>query len=84
MDMIRSILNYSTIPLSLWMHALKIIVIPIKIVPTTPYELWMRRKPKVKVYNPHEKKLDAITISDFFINYLEKFKYKFYCPNHKK
>ncbi|RDX88425.1 hypothetical protein CR513_29983, partial [Mucuna pruriens] len=38
---------------------------------------------KVKAYNPHEKKLDARTISSFFIGYFEKSKgYKFYCPNH--
>jgi len=35
------------------------------------------------VYNPHEKKLDARTISGFFIGYPDKSKgYIFYCPNH--
>ncbi|KAJ1434073.1 Integrase, catalytic core, partial [Sesbania bispinosa] len=38
---------------------------------------------KVRIYNPHEKKLDARTISGYFIDYPEKSKgYKFYCPNH--
>ena len=35
------------------------------------------------MYNPHEKKLDSRTVSDYFIGYLEKSKgYRFYCPNH--
>ena len=100
MDMVRSMLSYSTIPLSLWMHALKTIVylhnrVRSKVVPKTPYELWTGRKPslrhlhvwgclaEVKVYNPHEKKFGARTISGFFIGYPEKSKdYRFYCPNH--
>ena len=36
-----------------------------------------------RVYNPHEKKLDARTISGYFIGYPEKSKgYRFYCPTH--
>ncbi|KAA0061857.1 copia-like pol polyprotein [Cucumis melo var. makuwa] len=38
---------------------------------------------EVRIYNPHEKKLDSRTTSVFFIGYLEKSKrYRFYCPNH--
>ncbi|KAL0541282.1 hypothetical protein IC582_021324 [Cucumis melo] len=38
---------------------------------------------EVRMYNPHEKKLDSRTTSGFFIGYLEKSKgYRFYCPNH--
>ncbi|TXG69418.1 hypothetical protein EZV62_004353 [Acer yangbiense] len=38
---------------------------------------------KVRIYNPHEKKLDLRTTSDFFIGYPEKSKgYRFYCPSH--
>ncbi|KAJ1412275.1 gag-polypeptide of LTR copia-type, partial [Sesbania bispinosa] len=38
---------------------------------------------EVRIYNPHEKKLDARTISGYFIGYPEKSKgYRFYCPNH--
>ena len=75
MDMGRSIISYNTIPLSLWMHALKTVAyllnrVPSKTVSTTPYELWTRRKPnlrhlytwgcltEMRIYNPHEKKLD--------------------------
>ena len=38
---------------------------------------------EVKVYNPHEKNVDARTISGFFICYPKKSKgCRFYCPNH--
>ncbi len=37
---------------------------------------------EVRIYNPHEKKLDFITVSEFFIGYPEKSKgFRFYCPN---
>src|SRR6266540_1228511 len=50
MDMVRSMLSYSTLPISLWMEALKTAVhilnrVPSKSVPKTPYELWTGRKP---------------------------------------
>jgi hypothetical protein len=49
MDMVRSMLNYSTLLISLWMEALKIVVhilnqVPSKSVPKTPYEMWTGRK----------------------------------------
>ncbi|RDX71092.1 hypothetical protein CR513_49605, partial [Mucuna pruriens] len=84
MDMVRSMMNYIIVPLSLWMYALKSAAyllnrVPSKVVPKTPYKLWTRRK----VYNPHEKKLDARSISGFFIGYPKKLKgYIFSCPNH--
>jgi len=100
MEMVRSMLSYSSVHLSLWMHALKSATyllnwVPSKAVPKTPYELWTGKKPslrhlhvwgcpaKVRIYNPHEKKLDARTISGYFIGYPERSKgYRFYCPNH--
>jgi hypothetical protein len=69
--------------------------VPCKSIPKTPFELWTRRKSilrhlhvwgcptEVRLYNPHENKLDFRTISGSFIGYPEKSKgYKFYCPNH--
>ena len=100
MEMVRSMLSYSSVPLSLWMHALKSATyllnwVPSKAVPKTPYELWTGKKPslrhlhvwgcpaEVRIYNPHEKKLDARTISGYFIGYPKRSKaYRFYCPNH--
>ena len=100
MDMVRSMMNNSSVPVSLWMYALRTAAyllnrIPSKAVPKTPYELGTGRKPslrhlhvwgcqaEVRIYNPHERKLDPRTISGFFIGYPEKSKgYRFYCPNH--
>ena len=53
MDMVRSMLSNSSLPLSLWMEALKTSVyllnrIPSKAVPKTPFELWTGRKPSLR------------------------------------
>ena len=53
MDMVRSMLNYSIVPLSLWMHTLKYAAYvlnkdPGKVVPKFPYELWIGRKPSLR------------------------------------
>ena len=104
MDMVRSMLNYSTVPLSLWIYALKTAAyllnrVPSKAVPITPYELWTGRKPslrhlhvwgcpaEVRVYNPHERKLDEITTNGSFIKFpLMWIIYPYFCwatPNMK-
>jgi hypothetical protein len=54
MDMVRSMLNYSMLPISLWMEALKIVVhilnrVPNKSVPKTSYELWTERTPSILI-----------------------------------
>jgi len=90
MDMVRSMMSYSTLPLSLWMEALKTAIhilnrVPSKSVLKTPYELWTGWKPSVhlrvwgspaeaKVFNPNIGKLDPKTISCHFIGYPEKSK----------
>jgi len=69
--------------------------VPDKEVQKIPFELWIGRKPslrhlhvwgcqtEVRIYNPKEKKLDARTISGYFIGYPVKSKgYMFYCPTH--
>ena len=52
MDMVRSMISYSTLPISLWMEALKTAIhilnrVPSKSVPKTPYELWTVKKPSL-------------------------------------
>ena len=91
MDMVRSMLINSTLPVSLWMYALKNAMyllnrVPSKAVPKTPFELWTNRTPsirhlhvwgcqtEIRIYNPHERKLDARTISGYFIGYPKKVK----------
>ena len=53
MDMVRSILSNSTLPLSLWMYARKTVVyllnrVPSNAIPKTPFELWIGRKPSLR------------------------------------
>jgi len=52
MDMVRSMLSYSSLPVELWMEALKTAAhilnrVPSKSVPKTPFELWTGRKPSL-------------------------------------
>ena len=52
MDIVCSMISYSTLPLSLWMEALKTAIhilnrVPSKSVPKTPYELWTGRVPSL-------------------------------------
>ena len=52
MDMVRSMISYSTLPLSLWIEALKPAIhilnrVSSKSVPKTPYELWTERVPSL-------------------------------------
>ena len=53
MDMVRSILSNSCLPISLWMYALKTTMyllnrVPSKVVQKTPFELWTSRKPNLR------------------------------------
>ena len=53
MDMVRSMLSNSSLPISLWMEAFKSVMyllnrIPSKIVPKIPFELWTKRKPSLR------------------------------------
>jgi hypothetical protein len=52
MDMVRSMISYSTLLLSLWIEALKTVIhilnrVPSKSVPKTPYQLSTRRVPSL-------------------------------------
>ena len=52
MDMVRSMISYSTLPISLWMEVLKTTIhilnrVPSKSVPKTPYELWTKKEPSL-------------------------------------
>jgi len=53
MDMVRSMMSYSTLPLGLWMEALKTAIhilnrVPSKSVPKTPNELWTGKVPSLR------------------------------------
>ena len=52
-DMVRSMINHSSLPDSLWGEALKTAVyilnrVPSKVVAKTPYELWTGKKPSIR------------------------------------
>ncbi|KAK0570626.1 hypothetical protein LWI29_004072 [Acer saccharum] len=53
LDMVRSMLSYSTLPISFWGYALQTAIyilndVPSKSVPKTPHELWTGRKPSLQ------------------------------------
>ena len=55
MDMVRSMISYSTLPISLWMEALKtanhiLNRVLSKLVPKTPYELWTANEPSLNYF----------------------------------
>ena len=59
-------ISYTTLPIELWMEALKTIVhilnrVPSKSVPKTPYEMWTGKKPTLNYFHvwgcPAEAKL---------------------------
>ncbi|KAL6334824.1 hypothetical protein AAG906_021792 [Vitis piasezkii] len=52
-DMVRSMINHSTLPESLWGEAVKTVVynlnrVPSKAIAKTPYELWTSKKPSIR------------------------------------
>ena len=51
--MVRSMMSYSTLPISFWRYALKtamhlLNLVPSKYIPKTPMELWSGRKPSMR------------------------------------
>ena len=55
MDMVRSMISYSSLPISLWMEALKTAIhilnrVPSKSVPKISYELWTRKEPSLNYF----------------------------------
>jgi hypothetical protein len=75
MDMVRSMISYSTLLVSLWMEALKTAIhilnrVPSKSVLKTPYEMWTGRVPSVnhlRVWgSPAEAKVFNLTIAKLY------------------
>jgi hypothetical protein len=71
MDMVRNMLSYSSLLISLWMEDLKTTIhilnrVPSKSVPKTPYELWIGRKTTMNYLHvwgyPAEAKLFNLSI----------------------
>ena len=97
LEMVKSMISYSTLPISFWGYAQKIAMhilnlVPSKSVPNTPKELWSRHKSSMKylhiwgcpahVLKGKSDKLEAKTKVCIFLGYsMETKGYLFY--NHK-
>ncbi|KAH9725006.1 Integrase catalytic domain-containing protein [Citrus sinensis] len=84
LDMVRSMLSYSSLPISFWGLALETAVyllnlVPSKSVPKTPIELWSGRKPSLRhvciwgspahVLKPKANKMDSCSEVCMFVGY---------------
>ncbi|KAJ9552913.1 LOW QUALITY PROTEIN: hypothetical protein OSB04_016958 [Centaurea solstitialis] len=100
LDMVRSMMCHSTLPVSFWGHALETAAhilnrAPTKSVEKTPYELWKGKKPKmsflkiwgceVYVKRPTSEKLKPKSDKCFFVGYPKTtMGYYFYNPEENK
>ncbi|KAJ9567534.1 hypothetical protein OSB04_003500, partial [Centaurea solstitialis] len=100
LDMVRSMMCHSTLPVSFWEHALETAAhilnrAPTKSVEKTPYELWKGKKPKmsflkiwgceVYVKRPTSEKLKPKSDKCFFVGYPKTtVGYYFYNPEENK
>ncbi|GJU21257.1 retrotransposon protein, putative, ty1-copia subclass [Tanacetum coccineum] len=100
LDMVRSMMNSTTLPKSFWGYTLEsaariLNMIPTKKVDKTPYELWHRKAPKLSylrvwgcealVKRDTPDKLDPRSIKCIFVGYpKETMDYYFYYPTKNK
>ncbi|KAJ9555886.1 hypothetical protein OSB04_010500 [Centaurea solstitialis] len=100
LDMVRSMMCRSSLPVSFWGHALETAAhilnrVPTKSVENTPYEIWMGKKPKlsflkiwgceVYVKRPTSEKLKPKSDKCFFVGYPKTtVGYYFYNPTENK
>ncbi|KAJ9544263.1 hypothetical protein OSB04_023970 [Centaurea solstitialis] len=100
LDMVRSMMCRSTLPVLFWGHALETTVhilnrAPTKSVEKTPYELWKGKKPKISILKiwgcevyvkrPTSEKLKPKSNKCFFVGYPKStMGYYFYNPDENK
>lgn len=100
MDMVRSMMSYTDLPISFWGYALETAIhllnrVPSKSVPKTPYEMWFGKKPSlgyIKIWGcpayvkrQDVDKLDARSVKCRFIGYpKETMGYYFYHIDEQK
>ena len=78
MDMVRSMMSYSTLLINLWMEALKTAIYilnrePCKLVPKIPYELWTEREPSLNHFRvwgcvTEPPKLNRLKCANYHLN----------------
>ncbi|KAJ9552558.1 hypothetical protein OSB04_016603, partial [Centaurea solstitialis] len=100
LDMVRTMMCHSTLPMSFWGHALETAAhilnrAPTKLVEKTPYELWKGKKPNISflkiwgcevyVKRPTSEKLKPKSDKCFFVGYPKTtVEYYFYNPEENK
>ncbi|KAJ9553795.1 hypothetical protein OSB04_017840 [Centaurea solstitialis] len=100
LDMVRTMMCHSTLPISFWGHALETVAhilnrAPTKSVEKTPYELWKGKKPNISflkiwgcevyVKRPTSEKLKPKSDKCFFVGYPKTtVGYYFYNPEENK
>ncbi|KAI9180050.1 hypothetical protein LWI28_000646 [Acer negundo] len=100
LDMVRSMLSYSTFPISFWGYALQTAIyilndVPSKSVPKTPHELWTGRKLSLQhlrifgcpahVLKGKTEKMESRSETCIFVGYPKETKgYYFYSPSDLK
>ena len=100
MDMVRSMMCFTSLPISFWGHALETAIyllnrVPSKSVSGTPYEIWRGKKPSLKYFKiwgcpayvkrNFGHKLDARADKYLFIGYpRDSIGYLFYHPTEQK
>ncbi|KAJ9548797.1 hypothetical protein OSB04_021340 [Centaurea solstitialis] len=100
LDMVRTMMCHSTLPISFWGHALETAAhilnrVPTKSVEKTPYELWKGKKPNISflkiwgcevyVKRPTSEKLKPKSDKCFFVGYPKTtVGYYFYNPEENK
>ncbi|KAK0574097.1 hypothetical protein LWI29_018105 [Acer saccharum] len=100
LDMVRSMLSYSTLPISFWGYVLQTAIyilndVPSKSVPKTPHELWTGRKPSLQhlrifgcpahVLKGKTEKMESRSETCIFVGYPKETKgYYFYSPSDLK
>lgn len=100
LDMVRSMMSMSNLPISFWGYALETAIYLLNRVPTksllkTPYEAWTNKKPSVRhlkiwgcpahVKKQSADKLESRTNKCFFVGYpKETIGYYFYNPDEQK
>ena len=98
--LLRSMLSYSTLPISFWGYALQTAIyilnrVPSKSVPKTPHELWTGRKPSLQhlrifgcpahVLKGKTEKMESRSETCIFVGYPKETKgYYFYSPSDLK
>ncbi|KAK0580852.1 hypothetical protein LWI29_007090 [Acer saccharum] len=100
LDMVRSMLSYSTLPISFWGYALQTAIyilndVPSKSIPKTPHELWTGRRPSLQhlrifgcpahVLKGKTEKMESRSETCIFVGYPKETRgYYFYSPSDLK